>query len=545
MLFYKTTNPFLNFVRRPFSTRSEKNYMDVLSRYKVDWNPSNKNIVLTQIIKEYISPPKLAATAHFLARKFDSNIALYSVATPLEDPLGKKKTLLAKFYSEAVFRRLDRIFLAFGGKVIYRNTDNYGDQQLINLHFRKIKNEIKSKEDVLNIAFGNIAVGELIYDTYLRFRNKATVDINDEFLYEIIRCGLNIYFNALNTLEKYTVKALVTTYTTYIHHGVIVKICLDRNIPVYSIGSYDSIVHHVLKEFPGHMNNHQKFPKLFSKLENKKERLEQAKLLFEKRFKGQVDSSTAYMKSSSFNKEHNKDLDEIDWSNTVVILAHCFFDSPHGYRGLIFPDFYEWMTYTLNILSEDLELTILVKQHPNGVEGNDEVFQELKVKYSGKKNINFIDKKTSNLQILNSKPKAILTAYGTPTLEFAYFGFPVICIYDNPFIAYNFSFTANSIDEYRVLLKGIRTLSIKPDKDKILECYYMQHLYFMDGTKDYFLQMNDYKNKVNSEAFLNEFTPKMNPEYFNHLDETIRKGFKIVHWEQKQLIEEQTISSNA
>ena len=32
----------------------------------------------------------------------------------------------------------------------------------------------------------------------------------------------------------------------------------------------------------------------------------------------------------------------------------CFFDSPHIYNDLVFPDFYEWITFTLDVLKDVL-----------------------------------------------------------------------------------------------------------------------------------------------------------------------------------------------
>ena len=29
----------------------------------------------------------------------------------------------------------------------------------------------------------------------------------------------------------------------------------------------------------------------------------------------------------------------------VLICTHCFFDNPHGYGGMIFLDFYEWLVF--------------------------------------------------------------------------------------------------------------------------------------------------------------------------------------------------------
>jgi hypothetical protein len=40
---------------------------------------------------------------------------------------------------------------------------------------------LKSKNEVLNFSYKNIALGELIYDTYLPFRSKPTIKLEDAF----------------------------------------------------------------------------------------------------------------------------------------------------------------------------------------------------------------------------------------------------------------------------------------------------------------------------------------------------------------------------
>jgi len=307
-------------------------------------------------------------------------------------------------------------------------------------------------------------------------------------------------------------------------------LCLQKNIPVYTIGAYYSLVHKVLNEYPSHSNNHFLFHKLFQKVENKEEAISTYKSVFEKRFTGEIDAATDYMKSSAFSGNKSEELVGLDWSNTIVLLAHCFFDSPHIYRSLLFADFYEWIIFTLNTLSEKKNLTILVKQHPNGLEANDEIFAQLKEKYKNT-NIKFIDKKTSNIQFFESKPKAIITAYGTAAAEFAYQGFPVLTIYDNPFTAFDFTYLAKTVEEYKNYLQSIETLKAKQHQTDIIEYYYMQHFHFLKNRSADYLEFTKYKGQTYSDDFLIDYLPKMNSSYFEKLDSGIKDGFEMIDWE--------------
>ncbi|MFL5763685.1 MAG: hypothetical protein ACJ77K_07055 [Bacteroidia bacterium] len=516
------------------NSASEKEFISLLNRYKTNWKPGNKKVILTQIIEDHAYCIKIAACTHLLAKKEDANIGLYDAEMGLERNKEFNYDRWSGYLSERFTTRLDRIFLAFGGKVLYRNANRYSRTAQVESTFNMIRNKIKTNEDVLAIHIERIRIGDLVYDTYLRFANKPTVDVNDPFLDDVIRDAIHIYYVSKEALDTYDVKALVTSYVSYTKHGIVARLCLERNIPVYAIGAYYSLVHKVLKEYPSHSNDHFLFPQLFQQEKNKETILKEYRTLFEKRFEGQIDAATSYMKSSAFSGETNKELESIDWSNTIVLLAHCFFDSPHIYRDLLFPDFYEWITFSLDNLSKQKQFTVLVKQHPNGLAGNDQIFAGLKERYANS-NIRFIDKKTSNVQIFQSKPKAILTAYGTAAAEFAYKGFPVLTVFDNPFAAYDFTYMARTKEEYSAFLNRIGSLEAKPKQEQIIEYYYMQHFFFLGGRNVDYLGFMKYKGETYSDVFLADYMPRMNEEYFKQLEQATNEGFEMIRLEEERV----------
>lgn len=507
----------------------EKEFIQKLSRYKIPPQAGNTKIVLMQMVEDHTFCIKLSATTHNLAKKLNANIGLYNVETRIERPHYPTGTILNKLFTE----KQDKIYTSLGGTVIHRNTNTFHNSTIINAEFSRIKKGIANKHDVLNITIETIKIGDLVYDTYLRFADKSTLDIKDPFLDKIIIQALHIYYNFKTCLESNNIVALVNSYTTYTKHGIIARLCLNKNIPVYTpLCGFISIVHKVIKSFPTHRNNHFTYSKLFNALDNKQEIISKYKILFEKRFEGVVDSATSYMKESAFSGNDNPELKTIDWNNTVVLLAHCFFDSPHIYRDLLFPDFYEWMTFTLDELKKQKELTILVKQHPNGMPQNDGIFAELKEKYKNDK-IRFIDKKTSQLQIINSRPKAIITAYGTAAAEFSYQDFPVLTIYDNPFTSFDFTHMAKSIEEYKTMLQNITLLKSKCNREAIIEYYYMHNYFFLNGRDSDYLSFLKFRDDSYSDNFLKAYLPLMNQNYFKMLDESIQEGLDLIDKEFK------------
>ena len=69
---------------------------------------------------------------------------------------------------------------------------------------------LKTKSDVINIHLENIKIGDLVYDTYLRYANKPEVDLNDPYLKTLIEQAVNIYFVSKSNIRLHNVTALIT-----------------------------------------------------------------------------------------------------------------------------------------------------------------------------------------------------------------------------------------------------------------------------------------------------------------------------------------------
>ena len=102
-------------------------------------------------------------------------------------------------------------------------------------------------------------VGDLIYDSYLRFFNKPTIKEIDTNVIKTIEIALNIYYNFKSFLKSNNVKILLNTYTTYLNHGILARICLDNNIPTYTLGANNYVTQLLSSDFPFHGINHSLF----------------------------------------------------------------------------------------------------------------------------------------------------------------------------------------------------------------------------------------------------------------------------------------------
>ncbi len=343
-----------------------------------------------------------------------------------------------------------------------------------------LKNRFKTKNEVLNISYKDINVGELIYDTYLRFRAKPTIDLNDDCLYDIIDYSFNLSQKWEVFLNENKIDTLLIPYSSYIHWGIPSKLAVKNNVNTLTFGSLGYILQQTTLEYPYHSKNFNNYRVIFEKLSNKSERLKLAEQYLNNRLDGLIDNSISYMKKSSFKEDENSESISLTNENFAVIFLHCFFDSPHIYGSALFPDFYEWIQHLLDTASKVPSTDFIVKPHPNGLPDNDLIVSELEKKYKPFKNIKFIPKEISNKQLIAIQPKAVFTVYGTAAHEFSFLGFPVITSGKNPHSKYDFIYEPTSIDELDKLIREVGAYGLPSNyfRDDILEFYYMHYLYY-------------------------------------------------------------------
>ncbi|MDI9355577.1 MAG: hypothetical protein QM536_00935 [Chitinophagaceae bacterium] len=449
-----------------------------------------EGIVLVQLVENYEYMIKFAAASKAIAEKKNLEVFFYNVLIDwfkipkINVPLKQRPR-----------KHLEKIHKSFGSDVIFNNGDLYHDQNFIQDELTKIIVEL-NPDKVLDITFENVYVGDLIYDTYLRFFHRPTMAIVDHEVIRTIEIGLNVYYNFKYFLKRHNVKVLLNTYSSYIHHGIPARLCLQQNIDVYTIASDDN---YVIKKLS--MKNNTSAPDNWKYNPEKKipkKHLEEAKKRLESRFSGNIDHATTYMKQTSY---HNIPLDNKIQSlfqekeRNIVVYAHDFYDSPHFFRELQMRDLYQYLKETLSALSSITDTQVFIKIHPNGIAGAKEQAIEL-VQSFNKKHFHILDESVSNLHIVTLNPTYIATARGTIGTEMPYFGIPTIALYDNIYCNFNFVYTARTKEEYFDILKGHKKIQIDFDREKIYSFYYqcyMEDIIYIDPIFMYLYSFNGNK----------------------------------------------------
>jgi hypothetical protein len=377
------------------------------------------------------------------------------------------------FYNALTDRKWICLYAAFCRRVAYKSASAPISRTSIGdlTEARRIWRNLESNESLMDLTISGIKVGDLIYDTYLRFKPAATVDLKSRYLWIVIWQTLRDLRAARAYMRDVKPKIFLATYSTYIQHGVAVRVALAAGVKVFTFGNYQEFYKQLDLTDWVHTRNPDGYRSGFARLRNPEPKIAQAEAALAARLSGTIDTATAYMKRSAYGGSAT--LPE-GLSGSLMLFLHDFFDSPHCYRWMIFPDFWDWVTFTLN-LARRAGIKVFVKPHPNQIASSKSVVRRLMMKYP---EVAWLSTDTSNVQLAEAGIACAVTIHGTVAHEMAYLGIPSIAAGHNPHIGFSFCHTALSRDEYGRLIVNYRNLSQSREKMRreSLEFYCMQNL---------------------------------------------------------------------
>ncbi len=515
-----------NFIRLFYLDQNEKEFIRFSRKHWKENNGEN-GIMLIEVMKYSPYIFQVAFQSNFLAKKY--NLKIKTIINSFD----RKNIFLNKIFGK--YLSVNKLFYSFGAKPDL----NYYSLSKAEIHECKqraislLKN-ITHKTDLLNLSIDNIHIGDLIYDSHLRLYNLATVDIKDSRLIKSIESALIIYTSCRRYIETHRVRLILMLHAVYIQHAILVRLAISRNIPVYLYGHREGrILQKLTNKHYYQTLNHHKYQKIFRELQTKEIGLKKAKETLHNRIAGEIDVGISYMRISAYKDIENQvKIFRDTGKKRVVIFLHCFFDSPHIYKDMLFEDFYEWLDFTLTVVS-DCDYECYVKPHPNGLIGNEKIVDHFKAKFP---KVTFLDKVISNKQLVKEGFDLGVTLYGTIAHELAYQGIPVIAAGDNPHAAYSFCFTAKSIHQYESCLRSPESISKLLSQEEIEQFFYMHYLYQSDTYKNSIGNWEPILRKVQQEVsgtkVLRELVNKAKRGEFNKINtyfEDILSHLNTIH----------------
>lgn len=363
--------------------------------------------------------------------------------------------------------------------------------------------KLETKKDLLNLELENLNCGDLIYDTYLRYRVKPTVNIKDKYLLYLIYQCLNVIEGVKIISDKFPLTYYFTSYTTYIQHGIIVRSLVKSKINIYSSGNLQQRFKKIESSDIYHTAHYHNYFSDFQSLNNTNEKLALSRKMLSDKFSGKIDIALSYMKQSSFSQNSSSISPEVSKFDGILFL-HDFFDSPHIYGNLLFEDFYEWVIHTIKLISKH-NLNIAIKPHPNQVHASEIVIRNLKSEFPS---IKWIEPQVSNIAIVNSGIKFGVSVYGTVLHELAYHGIHAICAGDNPHSSYPFIHNPKSINEYDSMLIHFDQLVMVDDyKNQVESFYYMHNINNVNELDIELDSINDFNITNSSSKIIKQILP--------------------------------------
>lgn len=295
-----------------------------------------------------------------------------------------------------------------------------------------------------------VEVADLIIDSYLRFKPSPEFEVNDKFVRRLIWQAIQDIRKAKKYFEKNKPKWYLTSYTTYLEHGIPARVAMQTGVQVISFGNLAQFYKRHDGQDWFHTPDFSKYRDNFEQLPNPDGVIDEARKLLQFRLSGGVDQVTSYMKESAYKNESNEAL-PADLKGAVVIFLHDFYDSPHVYSNLIFDDFWSWINATIEVLGNS-NIKFYLKPHPNQVSLSDAAIQRLKKE---RPNLRWLKTSVNNVQLAQAGIAGGVTAYGTVAHELAYLGVPSVSCALHPHHAFNFSKTANTVAQYEEYLKEL------------------------------------------------------------------------------------------
>jgi hypothetical protein len=337
--------------------------------------------------------------------------------------------------------------------------------------------QLQQQREALSLKIDGIEVADLLVDSYLRFKPSPEFDVKDPFVRRLVWQALRDVRQAQGYFGKHQPRWYLTSYTTYLEHGIPARVALRQGVEVWSFGNLNYFGKKLSLADDFHTQNFASYRTGFEALDDRDKRLSVARQHLEGRLSGEIDAATSYMRKSAYAQLDVEPPAGLD--GAVVIFLHDFYDSPHVYPDLVFQDFWCWVNFTIRIL-QMTGVHFFLKPHPNQMALSDKVLERLSRKYP---DLNWLPTNVSNLQLARAGIACGVTVYGTVAHELAYLGVPSIGCARHPHYTFDFCRTARTKDEYQRMLETYDLLPIPRQEMRLqaLAFYYMHNLH---GTDD-------------------------------------------------------------
>jgi hypothetical protein len=433
-----------------------------------------KNLILVEFNGWSLQHIIISYIGNLLALKYSANIHAYPGYVLNKYTLDWKSKI--KFcFSNLIPIKQFLIFASFGTKRFFYPKINKLEKNLCLIIFKKQIKKLKKLDDICKISIDRVPIGDLIYDSYLKFYNVPTINLSDTKFKDFLLESIKSFLFWRQYLKRKSVKAIIITHTVYLG-AMVARIAVYKYSDIKVISGNSNGVFKFNKNYQYPFVNFCKIKKDFKKLAKfeKIEGIKLAKKRIKQRLSGLDISDLNSAKKSPYNNKLLKRVIKKNSKIKILIAAHCFLDSPHIFGNFFFPDFLEWLNFLGNI-SKKTDYDWYIKSHPNFNRITHQILKEFVKK---NKNFSLLPLNYSHQQIIREKINYALTVYGTIGWEYAYKGIPVInATINHPHRSYSFNINPKSLPEYKNILLNLKKNKLKINYSEIDEYYFTAYIY--------------------------------------------------------------------
>ena len=333
--------------------------------------------------------------------------------------------------------------------------------------------QLQQQGQNFTLLVDGIEVGDLLIDSYLRFKPSPEFDVKDAFVRRLVWQALRDVRQAQVYFRSVRPRWYLTSYSTYLEHGIPVRVALKHGVKVWSFGTLGSFGKRLHETDYYHTPDYSLYKATFDTLACQDDLLEVARTQLEYRLAGGIDAATSYMRNSAYGQSAGEIPSGVN--GALVIFLHDFYDSPHAYPELIFNDFWHWINFTIEVLKK-AGINFFIKPHPNQIALSDKALDRLRQQHP---ELQWLGSGVSNVELVNAGMACGVTVYGTVAHELAYLGTPTICCARHPHHDFEFCRTAHSLLEYEGMLLSYQEYQISETemRREALIFYYMNNVH--------------------------------------------------------------------
>lgn len=364
--------------------------------------------------------------------------------------------------------------------------------------------EFNSKDDVLNYAKSGILIGDLFYDWHMNIRKLGTVDLKSKEFSLDFKKFLKTFEFWENYFNNNKVHSVFVSHTCY-GQGLLTRIAINKGVPSMQITG-DRMYRMSQNQLRADSEYLYYDPEVQEQF-GYQISLERAKQQIAKLQSGRIDVDASHSQVSGYIGHDNNEAIIKSDRQKILIVAHCFSDSPNGFGIQLFPDYFEWLVEILKA-SENVPADWYIRPHPGFVHNDRKIFEDLITSFPHVKNVGLTNSIPS---LIKQGINTVLTSHGTVGFEAALEGANVIGASQQAFYRnYNFVYIPKSREEWRDAISNLHVP--KPRSFEPNQIYHYFDIHHLRSESSWLLR-EEYKEFLDKVGGLRrQFT---NPEVFN------------------------------